>query len=64
VVPCQIGGRPECTECGCIAAAGLASIGKIKLAGLLKVSDVFALSKKIGAGFIGDPPHHPEPLGH
>lgn len=48
VVPCQIGGRPECSECGCIAAAGLASIGKFKLAGLLKVSDVFVLSEKFG----------------
>ena len=47
VVPCQIGGRPECSECGCVAGAGLASIGRLKLAGLLKVSDVFVWSKKI-----------------
>ena len=57
VVPCQIGGRPECSECGCIAAAGFASIGKVKLAGLLKVSDVFVLSKKLGERFIGRLPH-------
>jgi organic radical activating enzyme len=48
VIPCQIGGKPECLECGCVAAAGLASIGKFKLAGLLKLSDVFAVSKKLG----------------
>jgi hypothetical protein len=48
VVPCPIGGRPECRECGCVASAGLASIGKFKLAGLVKVSDVFAVSKKLG----------------
>ena len=53
VVPCQIGGRPECSECGCIAGAGLASIGKFKLAGLLKVSDVFRVSKKLGERFMG-----------
>jgi organic radical activating enzyme len=53
VVPCQIGGRPECWECGCIAAAGLASIGKLKLAGMLKVSDVFVLSKEFGERFKG-----------
>jgi len=47
VVPCQIGGRPECSECGCVAGAGLASIGRLKLAGLLKVSDVFVWSKKM-----------------
>ena len=48
VVPCQIGGRPQCSECGCIAGAGLASIGKFKLAGLVKVSDIFRVSKKVG----------------
>jgi hypothetical protein len=51
VTPCQIGGRPECLECGCIAGAGLASLGKIRLAGLLKVSDIFAISKKLGDRF-------------
>ncbi len=48
VLPCQIGGVPECSECGCIAAAGLASVGKIRLGGILKVSHLFALSRKIG----------------
>jgi len=56
VVPCQIGGRPECRECGCIAAAGLASIGKYRLAGLVKVSDVFAMSRKVGERFMGGLP--------
>jgi sulfatase maturation enzyme AslB (radical SAM superfamily) len=46
--PCQFGGRPVCNECGCVASAALASIGRYKLAGLVKVSDVFALSQKIG----------------
>ena len=48
VTPCQIGGRPECAECGCVAGAGLASLGKFKLAGLLRVSDIFAVSKRLG----------------
>ncbi len=48
IFPCQLGGRPECSECGCAASAGLAALGKFKLAGLLKVSDVFAYSKKLG----------------
>ena len=34
IEPCQFGGDPVCSECGCIASAGLASIGKFKLAGL------------------------------
>jgi hypothetical protein len=53
VVPCQIGGRPVCSECGCIAGAGLTSIGKINLVGPLKVSDVFEWSKKLGQRFMG-----------
>ena len=53
IEPCQFGGDPVCSECGCIASAGLASIGKFKLAGLFPVSSVFALSQKIGAHFGG-----------
>ena len=53
IEPCQFGGDPVCSECGCIASAGLASIGKFKLAGLFPVSRVFALSQKIGAHFGG-----------
>jgi hypothetical protein len=34
-----------------LAGAGLASIGKIKLVGPLKVSDVFAMSRKLGNHF-------------
>jgi MoaA/NifB/PqqE/SkfB family radical SAM enzyme len=51
IKPCQFGGRPVCTECGCIASAGLASIGRYKLAGLVQVSDIFGLSRKIGQRF-------------
>jgi hypothetical protein len=47
-MPCQFGGRPVCSECGCIASAGLASIGKYKVAGLIPVSKIFDLSKKVG----------------
>jgi MoaA/NifB/PqqE/SkfB family radical SAM enzyme len=48
VTPCQFGGRPVCAECGCIASAGLASVGRYKLAGLVPVSSLFSLSRKIG----------------
>lgn len=51
ITPCQFGGRPVCNECGCIASAGLASIGRYKLAGLVKVSEVFSLSRRIGERF-------------
>jgi sulfatase maturation enzyme AslB (radical SAM superfamily) len=48
LTPCQLGGQPVCSECGCVASAGLSTIGRYKLAGLIKVGDVFALSRWIG----------------
>ncbi len=48
ITPCQFGGQPICSECGCIASAGLASIGRFKISGLLPVSKIFSLSAKLG----------------
>lgn len=48
ILPCQIGGRPECGECGCMASAGVSAIGNYRLAGLLPLSSLVTLSKKIG----------------
>jgi MoaA/NifB/PqqE/SkfB family radical SAM enzyme len=55
ISPCQFGGRPVCSECGCMASAAFTSIGKYKLAGLVPISDIFSLSKNLGQRF------HPEP---
>ncbi|MEJ2111599.1 MAG: radical SAM protein, partial [Acidobacteriota bacterium] len=43
VTPCQIGGRPVCSECGCFASAALASFARFKLAGSLTVGEIFKL---------------------
>jgi organic radical activating enzyme len=51
ITPCQFGGRPVCAECGCIASAGLAAIGRHKLAGLVPLSAIFSASRNIGAQF-------------
>jgi len=48
ITPCQFGGRPVCTECGCIASAGLASFAKYKLAGLVQIGTLFSASKRFG----------------
>jgi hypothetical protein len=48
ITPCQLGGQPMCSECGCFASAGLASLGRFKLAGLIKVGNVFKISRLIG----------------
>jgi sulfatase maturation enzyme AslB (radical SAM superfamily) len=50
ITPCQFGGTPVCSECGCVASAGLASIGKYQLGGVLPVSKIFFLSQAIGEG--------------
>jgi len=51
ISPCQFGGQPVCSECGCVASAGLASIGRYKLAGLVPVSSIFSVSQGIGEQF-------------
>lgn len=49
ITPCQFGGKPECRECGCMASAGLASIGRYTVAGLVPVSSLFSISRGIGS---------------
>ncbi len=53
VTPCQFGGRPVCSECGCMASAGLASIGRLKIAGFVPLAGIYAASRKIGERFAG-----------
>ncbi|MGI9034604.1 MAG: hypothetical protein ACR2GD_01070 [Pyrinomonadaceae bacterium] len=48
VVPCQFGGAPDCSQCGCIASAGLAAVGDYKLFGALPLRKIFIASDNIG----------------
>ncbi|MGO8792174.1 MAG: radical SAM protein [Terriglobia bacterium] len=48
ITPCQFGGRPVCSECGCIASAGLASFARYKLAGLVQIGSLFTASRRFG----------------
>ena len=48
ITPCQFGGNPDCNNCGCIASAGLAAVGRHKLPGGLRVGAIFETSFKIG----------------
>jgi len=48
VVPCQFGGTPDCSNCGCMASAGLAAVGEYKLLGLVSLKRVFNISDKVG----------------
>ena len=48
VAPCQFGGSPDCSQCGCIASAGLAAVGEYKLFGLVPLRRVYNLSDRMG----------------
>ena len=48
ITPCQFGGNPDCTNCGCIASAGLEAIGRHRLRGGIPVGRIFYASLAIG----------------
>jgi sulfatase maturation enzyme AslB (radical SAM superfamily) len=48
ISPCQFGGTPDCSQCGCIASAGLAAVGNYRLFGLVPLRSIFTASSQIG----------------
>ena len=48
ITPCQFGGNPDCSQCGCLASAGLKSIGDYQLFGVLPVKSIFFVSDRVG----------------
>ena len=48
ITPCQFGGNPDCANCGCIASATLAAVGRHTLPGGVRVGTLFDASFKIG----------------
>ena len=48
IEPCQFGGTPDCSSCGCIASAGLAAVGRHRLPGGLRVAKLLDGSQAIG----------------
>lgn len=48
ITPCQFGGKPDCTQCGCIASAGLGAVGRHRLKGGLRVGAIFDASFAVG----------------
>jgi MoaA/NifB/PqqE/SkfB family radical SAM enzyme len=49
ITPCQFGGTPDCSNCGCIASAGLAAVGRHHLFGFIPIGHIFNGSLKLGA---------------
>lgn len=71
ITPCQFGGNPDCSQCGCIASMALAAVGNYRVAGPVTAGRLFAASERVGAGRLavgkafrkmsGRPAPQPEP---
>jgi MoaA/NifB/PqqE/SkfB family radical SAM enzyme len=48
IVPCQFGGNPDCSSCGCIASMALGAVAAHRLAGVISVGAIFKASIKVG----------------
>jgi len=48
ITPCQFGGVPDCSSCGCLASAGLAAIARHRVMGVIPVGKIFTGSVRIG----------------
>jgi hypothetical protein len=68
ITPCQFGGEPDCSQCGCIASMGLAAVGHHRVVGPLTAGRLFYISDQIGRSWratktalIGTPPNPETP---
>jgi hypothetical protein len=48
ITPCQFGGNPDCSRCGCFASMGLAAVGHIKVMPGVTAGQLLAVSDLIG----------------
>jgi sulfatase maturation enzyme AslB (radical SAM superfamily) len=48
ITPCQYGGSPDCTQCGCLASVGLDALGAHRLAGIVPLKSLFTGSLAVG----------------
>jgi sulfatase maturation enzyme AslB (radical SAM superfamily) len=48
ITPCQFGGSPDCSQCGCMASAGLNAVGEHRLASVLPLKSIFKVSLEVG----------------
>jgi len=47
ITPCQFGGKPDCSQCGCMASAGLKAVGDYRVAGLIPLKSLYNASRSI-----------------
>jgi hypothetical protein len=51
LTPCQLGGKPDCLQCGCVAAAAHTAVGRHRLPIGIRVGKIFAMSRELGLMF-------------
>jgi len=50
ITPCQFGGAPDCSQCGCVASMALAAVGHHRVMPGVTAGQLFAISELIGRG--------------
>lgn len=50
ITPCQFGGTPDCSQCGCIASMVLAAVGHHEVLPGVTAGQIFVISDLIGKG--------------
>ncbi len=48
ITPCQFGGDPDCSQCGCMASMAMAAVGRYKIAGFVPIRPIFEASARVG----------------
>jgi len=48
ITPCQYGGDPDCTQCGCMASVGFEALGQYRLGGVIPLKTIFTGSLRAG----------------
>ncbi|HKW02181.1 MAG TPA: radical SAM protein, partial [Vicinamibacterales bacterium] len=48
ITPCQYGGDPDCTQCGCLASVGFEALGNYRLGGVLPLRHILTGSRAVG----------------
>lgn len=47
ISPCQFGGTPDCSQCGCAATMGFEAVGRASVAGI-RLGAIFRVSRRVG----------------
>ncbi len=50
ITPCQFGGTPDCSQCGCIASMGMAAVGHLRVLPGVTAGQLFTVSALVGRG--------------